>query len=120
MIIKRTEIRYNKELCKYELPEECCDLEIDDDKLVKEITTKTPGYYYVTIDGKLFKSDMKRGLESMLFSTKERAEDYVKKALYWRTSIVPKIGNGVGYDVDDFYKKLIETHKVEIKKVSLP
>lgn len=119
MIIKRHEVRYNKG--EYEdLPEGCYDLEVDDEKLVKAITTKTPVYYYVTIDGKLFKSDMKNGLESILFSTKERAEDYIKKALYWRTRIVPGIGCGVGYDVDDFYRKLLETHKVEIKKVSFP
>ena len=120
MIIKRTEIKYNKEFGKYEdFPEGCYDLEVDDEKLVKAITAKTPVYYYVTIDGKLFKSDIKKGLESILFSTKERAENYIKKALYWRSKIIPNIGKGVGYDNEDFYKKLIETHKVEIKKLSL-
>lgn len=120
MIIKRSESHYDSEARAYvPTPEGCHDLEVDDEKIIKEITIKTPDYHYVTIDGKLFKSGMKNGLESILFSTKERAEDYVKKALYWKTRIVPEIGCGVGYDTEDFYKKLIETHKVEIKKIFL-
>ena len=120
MVIKRSESHYDSEAKIYvPTPEGCYDLEVDDEKIVKEITTKTPDYYYVTIDGKLFKSDMQKGLKSILFSTKEKAEDYIKKALYWRTKIIPKIGCSVGYDTEDFYKKLIETHKVEIKKIFL-
>lgn len=93
------------------------DLELPDEKIINKITSKFPTYWYATIDGKLFKSDQERGLKSIFFSSKDILKDRLAQALYWRKGLVPRIGQGVGYDTDDFYKKLIKTHNVEFKQI---
>ena len=119
MIVKADEIQYNPEAngllddiqyLKY-------DLDIPDDKIIKGITTKFPTYWYALIDGKLFKSDQRKGLKSIYFSSKDELEDAISQALYWRRKLVPNIGNGVGYDTKDFYFKLQQAHNIEFKKV---
>lgn len=119
MIVKADEIKYNPEAngllddiqyLKY-------DLDIPDDKIIKGITTKFPTYWYALIDGKLFKSDQRKGLKSIYFSSKDELEDAISQALYWRKKLVPNIGNGVGYDTKDFYFKLQQAHNIEFKKV---
>ena len=119
MIVKADEIRYNPEAngllddiqyLKY-------DLDIPDDKIIKGITTKFPTYWYALIDGKLFKSDQRKGLKSIYFSSKDELEDAISQALYWRKKLVPNIGSGVGYDTKDFYFKLKQAHNIEFKKV---
>lgn len=95
-------------------------LEIPDDKIIDGITSgSVNGYWYVLIDGKIFKSDMDRGLKSFLFSSKEIAESRLMNALYWRDKLIPNIGRNCGYDVNDFYEKLISTHDVEFKQLNL-
>ena len=93
------------------------DLELPDEKIISKITTKSPTYWYALIDGKLFKSDQQKGLKSIFFSSKDDLKEHLADALYWRKGLVPGIGCGVGYDTDDFYKKLIKTHNVEFKQV---
>lgn len=95
------------------------DLELPDEKIIDKITVtkKYPTYWYALIDGKLFKSDQQKGLKSIFFSSKDDLKDRLADALYWRKGLVPRIGMGVGYDTDDFYKKLIETHNVEFKQI---
>ena len=95
------------------------DLKLSDEKIIGKITTttKSPTYWYALIDGKLFKSDQQKGLKSIFFSSKDDLKDKIANALYWRKGLVPRIGQGVGYDTDDFYKKLIKTHNVEFKQV---
>ena len=119
MIVKADEIWYNPEAngllddiqyLKY-------DLDIPDDKIVAGITTKFPTYWYALIDGKLFKSDQRKGLKSIYFSSKDELEDAISQALYWRQRLVPDIGRGVSYDTMDFYLKLKQTHNIEFKKV---
>ena len=119
MIVKVDEIKYNPEAngllddiqyLKY-------DLDIPDDKIIKGITTKFPTYWYALIDGKLFKSDQRKGLKSIYFSSKDELEDSISQALYWRRKLVPNIGSGVGYDTKDFYFKLQQAHNIEFKKV---
>ena len=120
MIVKADEIKYNPEAngllddiqyLKY-------DLDIPDDKIIKGITVaKPPTYWYALIDGKLFKSDQRKGLKSIYFSSKGELEDAISQALYWRKKLVPNIGSGVGYDCGDFYFKLKQAHNIEFKKV---
>lgn len=93
------------------------DLELPDEKIIGKITTKFPTYWYALIDGKLFKSDQRNGLKSIYFSSEDDLKARIADALYWRKGLVPRIGQGVGYDIDDFYKKLIKTHNVEFKQV---
>lgn len=95
------------------------DLELPDEKIIEKITItkKSTTYWYALIDGKLFKSDEERGLKSIFFSSKDILKEHLASALYWRKGLVPRIGQGVGYDTDDFYKKLIKTHNVEFKQV---
>ena len=93
------------------------DLELPDEKIVDKITVEIPGYWYALIDGKLFKSDEQKGVKGVLFKSKEILEKHLANALYWRKGLVPRIGCGVGYDADDFYNKLIQTHNVEFKQV---
>lgn len=66
------------------------ELEVDDDVVIDAITIKSPSYWYVLIDGKLFKSDSQKGLKSILFSSRERAENAVNDGLYWKHKIVYK------------------------------
>ena len=94
------------------------DLHIQDRAIIKGITVaKPPTYWYAWIDGKLFKSDQRKGLKSIYFSSKDELEDAISQALYWRRKLVPEIGCGVGYDCEDFYLKLKQTHNIEFKKV---
>ena len=95
------------------------DLELPDEKIINKITIaeKYLNYWYALIDGKLFKSDQEKGLKSIYFASKESLEKHLADALYWRKGLVPGIGCGVGYDTDDFYKKLIKTHNIEFKQV---
>lgn len=116
MIVKVNETKYHPEQNGY-ITENEYDLEIPDDKIIRGITTKTPTYWYALIDGKLFKSDQRKGLKSIYFSSKDELEDAISQALYWRRKLVPGIGCGVGYDCEDFYLKLKQTHKIEFKQV---
>ena len=118
MIVKVSESSYHPELVDYILDNEY-DLELPDEKIINKITIaeKYLNYWYALIDGKLFKSDQEHGLKSIFFSSKEDLEAHLGDALYWRKDLVPRIGQGVGYDTDDFYKKLIETHNVEFKQI---
>ena len=116
MIVKVNKVQYNPETLDY-LDDLQYDLEIPDDKLINGITTKTPTYWYALIDGKLFKSDQRKGLKSIYFSSKEELESALSQALYWRQRLVPGIGAGIGYDTKDFYLKLKLTHNIEFKKV---
>lgn len=54
------------------------ELEVSDDVVIDAMTTKNPSYWYVLIDGKVFKSEQQKGLKSMLFSSREKAENAVK------------------------------------------
>lgn len=118
MIVKVSEHSYHPELADYILDNEY-DLDLPDEKIIDKITItkKYPTYWYALIDGKLFKSDQQKGLKSIFFSSKDDLKDRIAYALYWRKGLVPRIGQGVGYDTDDFYKKLIETHNVEFKQI---
>lgn len=94
------------------------ELEVSDDKILEAITAKTPIYWYALIDGKLFKSSNNgSGLKSIFFNTKEKLEKALADALYWKDSIIPYIGCNCGYDTEDFYKKLNEAYKIEIKQI---
>jgi len=93
------------------------ELEIPDGKIFDKITIDSPTYWYATIDGKLFKSDQGNGVKSILFSSKETLTQRLAEALYWRKGLIPRIGQGVGYDTDDFYEKLVKTFNVEFKTV---
>ena len=116
MIVKVNKVKYNPETKGY-IDDLKYTLDIPDDVIIKGITTKTPTYWYALIDGKLFKSDQRKGLKSIYFSSKDELEDAISQALYWRRKLVPGIGCGVGYDCEDFYLKLKQTHKIEFKKV---
>jgi hypothetical protein len=116
MIVKVNEVKYHPEQNGY-ITENEYDLELPDEKIISKITTKSPTYWYALIDGKLFKSDQQKGLKSIYFSSKDDLKARLADALYWRKDLVPGIGCGVGYDTDDFYKKLIKTHNVEFKQV---
>ena len=116
MIVKANKIQYN--LDTNDLLDVDYTLDIPDDKIIKGITvSKFPTYWYALIDGKLFKSNQWKGLKSIYFSSKDELEDAISQALYWRQRLVPDIGRGVGYDCEDFYLKLKQTHKIEFKKV---
>lgn len=116
MIVKANKIQYN--LDTNDLLDVDYTLDIPDDKIIKGITvSKFPTYWYALIDGKLFKSDQRKGLKSIYFSSKDELEDAISQALYWRRKLVPGIGCGVGYDCEDFYLKLKQTHKIEFKQV---
>ena len=117
MIVKANKIQYNPDT--NDLLDVDYTLDIPDDKIIRGITTKAPTYWYVLIDGKLFKSDQKKGLKGIYFSSKDELEDAISQALYWRQKLVPGIGSGVGYDTKDFYFKLKQTHNIEFKKVKL-
>src|SRR5574344_1859401 len=100
MIVKVHKDQYDPEALDYlDLQ---YDLEILDHKIIMGITTEIPTYWYALIDGKLFKSDQQKGLKSIYFSSKDKLEDAISHALYWRQKLVPNIGNGVGYDCEDF------------------
>ena len=116
MIVKANKIQYN--LDTNDLLDVDYTLDIPDDKIIKGITVaKPPTYWYALIDGKLFKSDQRKGLKSICFSSKDELEDAISQALYWRQKLVPGIGCGVGYDTTDFYLKLKQTHNIEFKQV---
>ena len=116
MIVKANKIQYN--LDTNDLLDVDYTLDIPDDKIIQGITiAKAPTYWYALIDGKLFKSDQRKGLKSIYFSSKDELEDAISQALYWRRKLVPGIGCGVGYDCEDFYLKLKQTHKIEFKQV---
>ena len=116
MIVKANKIQYNPDT--NDLLDVDYTLDIPDDKIIRGITvSKFPTYWYALIDGKLFKSDQRKGLKSIYFSSKDELEDAISQALYWRQKLVPGIGCGVGYDCEDFISKLRQTHKIEFKKV---
>ena len=116
MIVKANKIQYNPDT--NDLLDVDYTLDIPDDKIIKGITvSKFPTYWYALIDGKLFKSDQRKGLKSIYFSSKDELEDAISQALYWRQKLVPGIGCGVGYDCEDFYLKLKQTHNIEFKQV---
>ena len=116
MIVKVNKVQYNPEVNGY-LEDLQYDLDIQDDKIIRGITIEFPTYWYALIDGKLFKSDQRKGLKSIYFSSKDELEDAISQALYWRQKLVPGIGCGVGYDTTDFYLKLKKTHNIEFKQV---
>ena len=117
MIVKANKIQYNPETDGF-LDNLQYDLHIPDCKIIQGITVaKPPTYWYALIDGKLFKSDQRKGLKSIYFSSKDELESALSDALYWRQKLVPNIGRGVGYDTKDFYLKLKQTHNIEFKKV---
>ena len=117
MIVKANKVQYNPEVNGY-LEDLQYDLHIQDCAIIKGITVaKPPTYWYALIDGKLFKSDQRKGLKSIYFSSKDELEDAISQALYWRRKLVPGIGCGVGYDTTDFYLKLKQTHNIEFKQV---
>ena len=116
MIVKVNKVQYNPETDGF-LEDLQYDLDIQDDKIIRGITIEFPTYWYALIDGKLFKSDQRKGLKSIYFSSKDELEDAISQALYWRQKLVPQIGCGVGYDCEDFISKLKQTHNIEFKKV---
>lgn len=92
MIVKANKVQYNLEVNGY-LDDIDYTLDIPDDKIIKGITTsKFPTYWYALIDGKLFKSDQRKGLKSIYFSSKDELEDAISQALYWRQKLVTGIG----------------------------
>ena len=116
MIVKVNKIQYNPETD--DIQEINYDQNIPDRAIIKGITvSKFPTYWYALIDGKLFKSDQRKGLKNIYFSSKDELEDAISQALYWRRKLVPGIGCGVGYDTMDFYLKLKQTHNIEFKQV---
>lgn len=90
--------------------------EVEDSMIIKAITTESPTYYYALIDGRLFKSDLNKGLKSYLFNTKEKLETAISYGLYHKDKIIPYIGQNCGYDAKQFYKDLTENHKVDIRE----
>ena len=117
MIVKANKVQYNPETDGF-LDVIHYEINIPDREIIKGITVaKPPTYWYALIDGKLFKSDQRKGLKSIYFSSKDELEDAISQALYWRQRLVPDIGRGVGYDCEDFISKLKQTHKIEFKKV---
>ena len=116
MIIKVNKIKYNPETKGY-IKDLYYTLDIPDDVIIQSITTKTSTYWYALIDGKLFKSDQRKGLKSICFSSEDELESALADALYWRQKLVPGIGAGIGYDTKDFISKLKQIHNVELKKV---
>ena len=117
MIVKANKIQYNPETDGF-LDDIHYEINIQDREIIKGIkVSKFPTYWYALIDGKLFKSDQRKGLKSIYFSSKDELEDAISQALYWRRKLVPQIGCGVGYDTTDFYLKLKQTHNIEFKQV---
>lgn len=116
MIVKANKVQFNPETCGF-LDDIQYDLDIPDDKLVKEITAEFPTYWYALIDGRLFKLDSGRGFEGIFFKSKDELEFALSRALYWKKELVPDIGDGIGYDCEDFYIKLKETHNIKFKTV---
>ena len=117
MIVKVNKVQYNPETDGF-LDDIHYEINIPDREIIKGITVaKSPTYWYALIDGKLFKSDQRKGLKSIYFSSKDELEDAISQALYWRQKLVPQIGCGVGYDTTDFYLKLKQTHNIEFKQV---
>ena len=117
MIVKANKVQYNPETDGF-LDDIQYEINIPDREIIKGITVaKTPTYWYALIDGKLFKSDQRKGLKSIYFSSKDELEDAISQALDWRRKLVPGIGCGVGYDCEDFYLKLKQTHNIEFKQV---
>ena len=118
MIVKVSESSLHIDVSEYVVDNEY-DLDLPDEKIIDKITItkKSSAYWYALIDGKLFKSDQEKGLKSIFFSSKDDLKEHLAGALYWRKGLVPRIGQCVGYDTDDFYKKLIKTHNVEFKQV---
>lgn len=116
MIVKVNKVKYNPETKGY-IDDLKYTLDILDDVIINIITTKTPTYWYALIDGKLFKSDRGKGLKSICFSSEDELESALAAALYWKQKLVPGIGAGIGYDVQDFISKLKQTHNIEFKKV---
>lgn len=117
MIVKVNKVQYNPETNGY-LDELNYDLNIPDRAIIRGITvSKFPTYWYALIDGKLFKSDQRKGLKSIYFSSKDELEDALSDALFWRQKLVPGIGRGVTYDTKDFISKLKQTHNIEFKQV---
>ena len=120
MIVKANKIQYNPETDGFldDIQEISYEINLPDRAIIKGITvSKPPTYWYALIDGKLFKSNQWKGLKSIYFSSKDELEDAISQALYWRQRLVPDIGRGVGYDCEDFYLKLKQTHNIEFKKV---
>ena len=64
-------------------------LEVDDNKVINSMTTKSPIYYYALINGKLFKSEQYKGLKSYLFNTKEKLEKAIAGGLIGKTILSP-------------------------------
>ena len=117
MIVKANKVQYNPEADGF-LDDIHYEINIPDRAIIKGITVaKHPTYWYALIDEKLFKSDQRKGLKSIYFSSKDELEDAISQALYWRKKLVPNIGSGVGYDTKDFYFKLQQAHNIECKKV---
>ena len=117
MIVKANKVQYNPETDGF-LDVIHYEINIPDREIIKGITVaKPPTYWYALIDGKLFKSDQRKGLKSIYFSSKDELEDAISQALYWRQKLVPEIGCGVGYDCEDFISKLKQTHNIEFKQV---
>ena len=116
MIVKVDKVQFNPETCGF-LDDIRYELDIPDDKLVKGITVEFPTYWYALIDGRLFKSDSGHGAKGIFFKSKDELEFALSQALYWRKRLVPDIGAGVGYDCEDFYTKLKESHNIEFKTV---
>lgn len=117
MIVKVREDKFDLSKGEY-VTESEYDLDLPDEKIISKITTGFPIYYYALIDGKLFKSDQEKGLKSIFFPSLEHLEKHLADALYWRKNLIPRIGQGVGYDTKDFFEKLKESHKIEVKRIS--
>ena len=116
MIVKVNKVQFNPEACGV-FDDIRYDLDIPDDKLIKEIMDEFPTYWYALIDGRLFKSDSERGSKGIFFKSKDELEFAISQALYWKKKLVPDIGVGVGYDCEDFYIKLKESHNIKFKTV---
>jgi len=116
MIVKVDKSEFSQEKREYIVTEKY-DLDIPDQKIIDTITVKNPSYWYALIDGQLFKSDYDKGLKSIFFKDKSKLETAIKNGLYWKRKLIPGIGGGIGYDVNDFYKKLKESHKIEFKEI---
>lgn len=93
-------------------------MDIPDEKIIDGITVKNLSYWYAIIDGRVFKSDIsKKKMGGVFFSSKKDLDEAIANALYWRKKIIPGIGNGIGYDRDDFASKLKNSHKIEYKNI---
>ena len=116
MIVKVEESKFNPGQEEY-VTEEKYELQIPDQKILDKITIESPEYWYATIDGKLFKSNQEKGVKSILFPSKDSLTWHLAEALYWRRGLIPRIGQGVGYDTTDFYEKLVKTFNIEFKQI---